>query len=57
MRNSGATSLFRKIAGLALAVAGIAIVIDSLPTFVWILILGFGLIWAGWVMFRMERIY
>jgi glucose dehydrogenase len=50
-------SMVRKVAGLALAVAGIAIVIDSLPGFVWILLLGFGLIWAGWLMFQVERIY
>ena len=57
MRTFGAGSLVRKVAGLALAVAGIAIVIDSLPGYLWILLLGFGLIWAGWLVFRMERIY
>jgi bacteriorhodopsin len=51
------SALVRKVAGLALAVAGIAIVIDSLPGYVWILVLGFGLIWGGWLVFRMERIY
>ncbi|MDW7651041.1 MAG: hypothetical protein SCM57_06885, partial [Bacillota bacterium] len=57
LRNFGLISIVRKVAGLALAVAGIAIVIDSLPGYVWILLLGFGLVWAGWLMFRMERIY
>jgi glucose dehydrogenase len=50
-------AMVRKFAGLALAVAGIAIVIDILPGYLWILLLGFGLIWAGWLVFRMERIY
>lgn len=57
MRTRGFGALVRKVAGLALAVAGIAIVIDSLPGYVWILLLGFGLVWAGWLVFRMERIY
>ncbi|EEG77195.1 hypothetical protein [Dethiobacter alkaliphilus] len=57
MRTYRIMSLLRKVAGLVLAVAGIAIVIDSLPTYLWILLLGFGLIWAGWLMFRVERIY
>jgi hypothetical protein len=57
LRPYGVRSLLRKIVGLALAVAGIAIVIDSLPGYIWILLLGGGLIWAGWSVFRMERIY
>lgn len=57
MRTFGVGALVRKVAGLALAVAGIAIVIDSLPGYVWILLSGFGLIWAGWLVFRVERIY
>jgi hypothetical protein len=57
LRNYGFSALVRKIAGLALAVAGIAIVIDSLPGYLWILLLGFALIWGGWIVFRMERIY
>lgn len=57
MRTYGLMAMVRKFAGLALAVAGIAIVIDILPGYLWILLLGFGLIWAGWLVFRMERIY
>lgn len=49
--------MVRKFAGLALAVAGFAIVIDFLPGYIWILLLGFGLIWAGWLVFKVERIY
>ncbi|NLP36753.1 MAG: hypothetical protein GX357_03795 [Firmicutes bacterium] len=57
MRTLGLGALVRKAVGLALAVAGIAIVIDSLPPFLLIILLGIGLIWAGWLVFRMERIY
>jgi hypothetical protein len=51
------STLVRKIAGLALAVSGIGIVINNLPRYIWILLLGFGLIWAGWLVFKKERIY
>ncbi|NLM46883.1 MAG: hypothetical protein GX200_08795 [Firmicutes bacterium] len=57
MRGFAAASLVRKLAGLALAVAGIALVINTLPGYLWILLLGFGLIWAGWLVFRAERIW
>jgi len=57
LRTLGLGALVRKAVGLALAVAGIAIVIDSLPPFLLIILLGIGLIWAGWLVFRMERIY
>lgn len=57
MRTYGVTALVRKVAGVAFAVAGIAIVIDTLPAYLWVLLVGFGLIWAGWLVFRMERIY
>ncbi|NLM53245.1 MAG: hypothetical protein GX197_10555 [Firmicutes bacterium] len=57
MRTFGLGALVRKVVGLALAVAGIAIVIDSLPPYLLIIFIGIGLIWAGWLVFRMERIY
>lgn len=57
LRTYGVTALVRKVAGVAFAVAGIAIVIDTLPAYLWVLLVGFGLIWAGWLVFRMERIY
>jgi len=57
LRSYRVMALLRRFIGLALAVAGIAIVIDSLPGYLWVLLLGFGLIWAGWAMFRMQRIY
>ncbi|MGI6658123.1 MAG: hypothetical protein ACOX4N_01690 [Dethiobacteraceae bacterium] len=57
MRTFRVSTLVRKIAGLALAVSGIGIVINNLPRYIWILLLGFGLIWAGWLVFKKERIY
>ncbi|NLZ92793.1 MAG: hypothetical protein GX922_02055 [Firmicutes bacterium] len=56
MRTFRASALVRKITGLALAVTGIAVVINTLPKYLWLLIVGFGLIWVGWILFRMERI-
>ncbi len=49
--------LVRKAVGLALAVAGIAVVVDYLPGYIWVLLLGFALVWAGWWIFRLEKIY
>lgn len=57
MRPYRVVALLRKVLGLALAVAGIAIVVDFLPGYIWILLLGFALVWAGWWVFRLERIY
>lgn len=57
MRRFSIFSLVRKLAGITLAVAGIAVVINTLPTYIWILLLGGGLIWAGWLVFCLERIY
>jgi glucose dehydrogenase len=57
LRPYGVVALIRKVIGLALAVAGIAIVIDTLPGYIWIMLIGCGLIWAGWMVFRVERIY
>lgn len=57
MRPYGVMALLRKLVGLSLAVAGIAIVINNLPGYIWILLLGCGLVWGGWMMFRLERIY
>ncbi|HHU30260.1 MAG: hypothetical protein QM368_05245 [Bacillota bacterium] len=57
MRALSAVNLIRRVVGLALAVTGIAIVVNSLPGYIWVLLLGFGLIWGGWLVFRAERIY
>lgn len=57
MRPQGVLLLLRKVFGVVLAVAGFTIVVDSLPGYIWILLLGFALVWAGWSVFRLERIY
>jgi glucose dehydrogenase len=57
LRALSAVNLIRRVVGLALAVTGIAIVVNSLPGYIWVLLLGFGLIWGGWLVFRAERIY
>ncbi|MBS3887213.1 MAG: hypothetical protein KGZ41_01465 [Dethiobacter sp.] len=57
MRTQRAGALVRKLVGLALAVGGATILTSFLPGYIWILLLGFGLIWAGWFVFRVERLY
>jgi len=57
LRTFRAMAVIRRLLGLSLAVAGIAIVANSLPGYVWFFLLGVGLIWIGWVVFRLERIY
>lgn len=57
MRTQRVTALVRKLVGLALAVGGATIVTSFLPGHLWFLLLGFGLIWAGWFVFRIERLY
>lgn len=57
MRRFSVLSLVRRLAGISLAVAGIAVVINTMPAYIWILLLGGGLIWAGWMVFCLERIY
>lgn len=44
-------ALPRKIAGLALAVAGVAIIADKVPPAMWWFLLGLGLIGLGWRLF------
>ncbi len=44
----------RKIAGLILAAAGIGIVIDTLPSHLWFILLGIFLIWFGWNLYQLD---
>lgn len=44
-------TLPRKLAGIILAVLGIAIFADKIPLVVWWYLLGAGLIFAGWKLF------
>ncbi|MBT9169333.1 MAG: hypothetical protein DDT19_02691 [Syntrophomonadaceae bacterium] len=57
MRIQRMNALVRKFVGLALAVGGATMLTSILPGYVWILLLGFALIWAGWLLFRVERLY
>lgn len=57
LRTQRINALVRKLVGLALAVGGATILTSFLPGYIWILLLGFGLIWAGWFVFRVERLY
>ncbi|HOB35237.1 MAG TPA: hypothetical protein PKL39_05785 [Bacillota bacterium] len=47
----GRRSLPRKVAGIVLAVAGIALIVNNLPPFLWWVCLGTALVFAGWRLF------
>jgi len=49
MARTGA--LPRKLAGIVLAVVGIALMVDKVPGVVWWACLGMGLVFAGWKIF------
>lgn len=42
----------RKIIGLILAVVGAYILIDMVPSYLWWMFLGFGLLVSGWLLFN-----
>lgn len=45
----------RKILGIASAVSGLAVLIITLPSWVWMLAMGGFLIWSGWMLFINNR--
>jgi|GEM_PF-4656202 len=47
-KKSGAAKAPRRILGIIMAVAGIALIIDKVPVFLWWVVLGVGLILSGW---------
>ena len=51
----GLRLLVRKVAGLVLAVAGIGLLVETLPTYLWLGLLGFVFIWCGWVLYGVDR--
>ncbi len=47
--------LTRKIVGLLMAVAGIALIIETLPTYVLLVGVGVVFIWSGWAVYARDR--
>jgi|LFRM01.1.fsa_nt_gb hypothetical protein len=47
----------RRIGGVILGVAGVALVVRVLPLYLWPLVLGVVLIWAGWQLYIYDRSY
>lgn len=45
----------RKGAGLLLAVAGVGIIVETMPTYFWLGFMGITLIWWGWMLFGVDR--
>ncbi|HHW02929.1 MAG TPA: hypothetical protein GXX35_08975 [Thermoanaerobacterales bacterium] len=46
---------FKKIMAIVAAVSGVAILILSLPSWIWMMVLGGFLIWFGWMLFTTNR--
>ncbi len=51
----GLKLLCRKAVGLLLAVAGIALIIETLPTHLWLVLLGTFFIRLGWGLYGADR--
>jgi hypothetical protein len=49
--------LLRRSGGVILGVVGIALVVRVLPLYLWPLVLGVALIWAGWQLYIYDRSY
>lgn len=54
-RLHGLQSAVRKGAGLLLAVVGIAIIVETMPTYLLLGVIGVALIWGGWMLFGVDR--
>ncbi len=54
-RPKGIGIFARKAAGLVLAVAGIALIVETLPTYLWLVLVGILFIWTGWLLFGVDR--
>lgn len=46
--------LVRKLTGLLLAAAGIGIIYETLPAYLWLILGGGFLIWLGWSLFQLD---
>ncbi|NMB42217.1 MAG: hypothetical protein GX996_09850 [Firmicutes bacterium] len=55
MRRMRLNSFLRKCGGVFVAVAGIALVVNTLPLYLWPLFLGFLLIWMGWRLYMVNH--
>lgn len=54
LRRRRLITFLQKIGGVVLAAAGIALVINTLPLFLWPLLLGIFLIWMGWQFYALS---
>jgi membrane-bound ClpP family serine protease len=51
----GLRLFIRKGAGLLLAVVGIALIVETMPTYLWLGLMGIALVWWGWMLFGVDR--
>jgi len=54
-RFRGISLTVRKAAGLILGVAGIGLIVETLPTYLLLVLLGILFIFSGWMLFGVDR--
>ncbi len=54
-RYRGLGQVARKGAGLILAAAGVGLIVETLPTYLLLILLGLLFIFSGWMLFGVDR--
>jgi hypothetical protein len=54
-RFRGVNLVVRKAAGLLLAAAGVGLIVETLPTYLLLLVLGILFVSGGWMLFGVDR--
>ncbi len=54
-RYRGLGQVARKAAGLILAAAGVGLIVETLPTYLLLILLGLLFIFSGWMLFGVDR--
>jgi thiol:disulfide interchange protein len=47
--------MVKKILGIIFAVAGLFIVVEVIPSQIWVGLLGIAMIWFGWLLFKLSK--
>ena len=47
--------IVKRILGFVFAVGGLFIVVEVVPSKIWIALLGVSMIWFGWLLFRLSK--
>jgi len=55
LRRHRRLAALKKALGVGMAVAGIALIVKTLPVFLWPLLLGLVLVWLGWTLYAVNN--